>query len=271
MSEFFPPLFLSHGAPNMGLHDTPVREFILGVSERYQKPDAIVIVSAHFETNGTAVVSDETPEMIYDFRGFEPELQEVNYPAIGYPELAKEILGFFESAGIQAMDMPKRGYDHGAWVPLSLAYPKADIPIVQVSIDPNETPEYHYKLGQALSALPSRNIAIIGTGNITHNLQALFSKGRDVELDANIKRYIAEFLTWFDTQLESNHVENLLSYRNKAPFAVENHPTDEHLLPLFVALGAANRNSGQKNKARKIHASYTFDLLAMDAWEFNLA
>ena len=253
----------------MGLHDTPVREFMRSVGEHYQKPEAIIVVSAHFETKGTAVVTDPAPEMMYDFRGFEPELYEVNYPAPGHPDLANEVLSLILKAGIKAVEMPKRGYDHGTWVPLSLSYPKADIPIVQVSIDPDETPEYHYRLGQALSSLAFRNIAIIGTGNITHNLPALFGKGKDLELDAKIKGYVAEFLKWFDHQLQSNNVDNLLNYRSAAPFAAENHPTDEHLLPIFVVLGAANGSQSQKVKARKIHASYTFDFLAMDAWEFN--
>ncbi len=269
MKPYFPPLFLSHGAPNMALHDAPVRGFMRTLAGKYPKPDAIVSVSAHFETSGTAVVSDPNPEMIYDFRGFEPELQEVLYPAPGHPELAMEVLTSLRSAGIKANELEKRGYDHGTWVPLSLCYPKADIPIVQVSIDPSETPECHYKIGKALSNFPQNNIAIISTGNITHNLPAIFSKDKDSELDNNIKRYVEDFLAWFDTQLESNHLENLLNYRNKAPFAEENHPTDEHLLPIFVALGAANGVAPEKVKARKIHASYNYEFLAMDAWEFG--
>ena len=271
MPQYFPPLFLSHGAPNMVLHDAPVRDFMLGLAGNYPKPEAIVSFSAHFETQGTAVVSDAKPEMIYDFRGFEPELHEMDYPANGHSAMAKEILTLLKSAGINAVDVKHRGFDHGTWVPLSLVYPQADIPIVQVSIDPDETPEYHFKLGQALASLADRNIAIIGTGNITHNLPALFSKGRDPELDANIKGYVETFLKWFDEQLESNHLENLLNYRNKAPFAEENHPTDEHLLPIFVALGAANGESSTQKKARKIHASYNYEFLAMDAWEFSKA
>jgi len=271
MSEYFPPLFLSHGAPNMALHDTPVRDFMRSLSKQYQKPDAIIAISAHFETSGTAVVSDPNPEMIYDFQGFESELHEANYPAKGHSDLAREVLELLEKASINVVDLEKRGFDHGTWVPLSLVYPQADIPIVQVSIDPDETPEYHYKLGQALASLPQRNIAIITTGNITHNLPALFDKGKDSELDANIKNHVVEFLRWFDSQLESNHTENLLSYRKKAPFAAENHPTDEHLLPIYVAMGAAHGNKPEKTKARKIHASYNFDFLAMDAWEFRLS
>ncbi len=265
------PLFLSHGAPNMGLNDSPVRDFMRNLGGQYQQPNAIIAISAHFETEGTAVVTDPEPEMMYDFRGFEPEFHKAVYSAPGNTELGKEVLALLKNADISANEMPARGYDHGTWVPLSLAYPQADIPIVQVSIDPNETPEYHYKLGQALASRLGWNIAIITTGNITHNLPALFNKGNDPDLDANIKRYVAEFLEWFNNQLITNNIENLLNYRSAAPFAAENHPTDEHLLPIFAALGAVNGNSNQKSKARKIHAAYAFDSLAMDAWEFNLA
>ena len=263
--ETFPTLFLSHGAPNMGLSDSPVREFMSGLGENYQKPDAIIIASAHFERSGAHVVTDTNPEMIYDFRGFERELYEVQYPAPGAPELAQEVIKSLNSANIPVVAIDKRGYDHGIWVPLSLAWPEADIPIVQISIDPDESPQYHYQLGKALSAFSSRNIVIIGTGNITHNLPALFNKGQAPELDANIRRYVEEFIAWLDSEIESENIDNLLNYKEKAPFSAENHPTDEHFLPLYFALGAA----GENFKAKKIHASYTYDFLAMDAWEFT--
>lgn len=263
----FPSLFISHGAPNLGLRDLPVRDFLAGLGDMYQKPEAIISVSAHFETKGTAVVTDPNPEMIYDFRGFEPELYEVKYAAPGHPELAEKVCDLLSAAGVPVSKMAKRGFDHGTWAPLSLVFPQADIPIVQVSIDPDEAPAFHHKLGQALSSLPSQNIAIIGTGNITHNLPALFRKGQDPHLDANIRGWVDQFLDWFSSQIESGNVDNLLNYRENAPFAAENHPTDEHLLPIYVALGAA----GAKQKARKIHASYDFDFLAMDAWEFTPA
>jgi len=263
----FPPLFLSHGAPNMGLRDLPVREFLSQLGQAYQKPEAIVAISAHFESQGTIVVTDPNPDMIYDFRGFEAELHEQVYAAPGSPELAAEICELLTKEGMPITTLESRGFDHGTWVPLSLVYPEADIPIVQVSIDPDESPEFHYKLGKGLSSLPARNVAVVGTGNITHNLPALFQRGSDPNLDANIRQWVDEFLIWFDSQLESGNVGNLLNYREKAPFAVENHPTDEHLLPIYVALGAA----GEKRKARKIHASYDFDFLAMDAWEFTPA
>lgn len=261
----FPPLFLSHGAPNMALHDTPVRSFMRAAGAAYPRPDAIVSVSAHFETRDTAVVADPNPEMIYDFRGFEPELYEMNYPAPGAPGLAAEVADLIAAEGLAVVRVDKRGYDHGTWVPLSLVWPDADIPVVQVSIDPDQDPEFHYRLGKALSSLPQRNIAVIGTGNITHNLQALFQKGSDAELDANIRDWVAQFLAWFDSQLESGNPDKVLNYREDAPFAAENHPTDEHLLPIFVAMGAA----GEDYTARKIHESYEYVFLAMDAWEFQ--
>lgn len=263
--QLFPPLFLSHGAPNMALHDTPVRQFMSELGAKYAKPSAIVVASAHFETSGVTVVSDPFPKMIYDFGGFEPELNEVVYPAPGHPKLAARIEGLLKEKGLPVSIIPKRGYDHGTWVPLSLVWPEADIPIVQVSIDPNETSEFHYRIGQALSLLPRENIAVIGTGNITHNLGALFRRGQNPELDANIKQWVQKFIRWFDSQIESGNINNLLNYKEEAPFAAENHPTDEHLLPIFIALGAA----GENQRPRKIHASYNFEFLAMDAWEFN--
>ena len=261
----FPPLFLSHGAPNMALHESAVRSFMMELGDRFQKPDAIVVFSAHFETAGTQVVTDPNPEMIYDFGGFEDELRSVVYPAPGEPELARDVLAKLKALGIKARAIDKRGYDHGAWVPLSLVWPDADIPIVQVSIDPDGSPAYHYKLGQALADLPGKNIAVIGTGNITHNLSALFNRGKDQYLDDNIKGWVAEFLGWFDSQLESGNTGKLLNYLEEAPFAKENHPTDEHLLPIFAAMGAA----GNSYKAKKLHSSYSFDFLAMDAWAFH--
>ncbi len=249
----------------MALHDTPVRQFMSELGGKYQRPEAIVAVSAHFETQGATVVRDANPDMIYDFRGFEPELYSVEYPAPGCPQLADEVFGLLQNAGIPASSLDKRGYDHGTWVPLSLVWPDADIPIVQLSIDPNEGPAFHYRLGQALSTLPRRNIAVVGTGNITHNLPALFAPGRDPELDANIRRYVAEFINWIDSELESGNADKLLNYRKNAPYAAENHPTDEHFLPIFVALGV----TGEGYSARKIHQSYQFDFLAMDAWQFD--
>jgi len=248
----------------MALHDTPVRDFMMALGDSLPKPSAIVIASAHFETNGLAIVADPSPEMIYDFNGFEPELRKTVYAAPGHRELALEIASMLADADITAQLLENRGYDHGTWVPLSLAYPDADVPIVQVSIDPNAGPDHHFQLGRALSDLREDNVLFIGSGNITHNLRALFAKGRDDELDRNIREWVDRFLSWLDPRLEEGVVEDLLFYRDRAPHAEANHPTDEHFLPLYFAFGAA----GEGAKGKKLHQSYNFDFLAMDAWSF---
>ena len=148
-----PSLFISHGGPNVVTDDTPARDYLRSLSTLVPRPRAIVIVSAHFEHDGVAVVTDPHPEMIYDFGGFAPELYRMVYPAPGEPELAQRVFGLLDEAGLDPTRMAKRGYDHGAWTPLLLAWPDADIPVVQVSVDPHRDASWHYALGQALSPL----------------------------------------------------------------------------------------------------------------------
>ena len=170
-----PTLFLSHGGPNIVVSDTPTRAYLKGLAARLPRPRAIVVMSAHFETGGVAVVTDPRPEMIYDFRGFEPELYEMVYPAPGAPELAGEVLTLLAAAGLDPEPLAQRGYDHGTWTPLLLAYPEADIPIVQVSIDPARDAAWHFGVGRALATLRQTGVLVIGSGHITHNLGAFFA------------------------------------------------------------------------------------------------
>ncbi len=260
-----PTLFISHGAPNMALTQNEAREFMAHLGNRYDRPAAIVICSAHFETKGPAVVTDDRPEMIYDFRGFEKELYEIQYPAPGEPKIAEKVASLIETAGMSVERIEKRGFDHGTWVPLSLIYPNAEIPVVQVSIDPDETPDYHYRLGQALASLARQGVLLIGSGNITHNLMALFSQGQNPEQDKQMETWVEEFVSWFDDRMDAGDTAALLNYRSEAPHAMENHPEDDHLLPIFFSLGAA----GEGYMAKKIHDSTQFGFLAMDAYEFR--
>ena len=260
-----PSLFISHGAPNMALTENEAREFMSHLARRYPKPKAIVICSAHFETSGPAVVTNQNPGMIYDFGGFERELYEITYPAPGEPGLAERVASKIEAAGLPVQRLPDRGYDHGTWVPLSLIYPDADVPVVQVSIDPNETPQYHYKLGMALSELAEENILLVGSGNITHNLEVFFSRGDTKDLAERMPVLVDEFVDWMDQKMSAGEIDALLDYRAQAPHAVENHPTDDHLLPLYFSIGTA----GNGFTAEKIHDSTQFGFLAMDAYEFR--
>ena len=259
-----PSLFISHGAPNLVLDANPASAFLRNYAESLSPPDAIVVASAHFASDSPAVSADAKPEMIYDFGGFEPELYEMVYPAPGNPELASGIVEKLRDAGFEAAPMTGRGYDHGTWVPLMLLFPQARIPVVQVSVQPNRSPEHHYRMGAALRDLYRDNVLVIGSGSLTHNLQVLFSNGMDK--NAETPEWVHAFADWMHERVAAGDIDELLDYRDRAPYAKENHPTDEHLLPFFVAAGAGR--SGGKNGER-VHASNAFGVLAMDAYAFH--
>lgn len=187
----------------------------------------------------------------------------MRYPAPGSPDLALRISGLLQEAGIANRPDPIRGFDHGTWTPLILAWPEADIPVVQVSINSRETPEYHYRLGQALERLRDENILIIGSGAITHNLHAFFRGG--YAATSAPQPWVTDFLDWLDANLLAGDHKAVLHAIGQAPHGTDNHPTMDHILPLFVALGAG----GSTNKATKLHASVEYGVLAMDAWRFD--
>ncbi len=261
-----PTLFLSHGGPNIVVSDTPTRAYLKGLAARLPRPRAIVVMSAHFETGGVVVVTDPRPEMIYDFRGFEPELYEMVYPAPGAPELAGEVLMLLAAAGLDPEPLARRGYDHGTWTPLLLAYPEADIPIVQVSIDPARDAAWHFGVGQALATLRQTGVLVIGSGHITHNLGAFFAVMRGAAApDPALPGKVKAFTEWFAARLEAGDRAGLLDWKEQAPFPSDNHPTDEHLMPIFFAYGAA----GERPHAVRLHDSVDHGFFANDSWLFQ--
>lgn len=260
-----PTLFVSHGAPNLVLDTSPARTFLETLAQRFDRPRAILIASAHFETSGVSVVADPAPDMIYDFRGFEEELYRMRYPAPGDPVLAGDIMELLSQAKLEPGRVEKRGYDHGAWSPLMLAYPEARIPVVQVSIDPERDAGWHLAVGRALTQLRGDNVLIVGSGHITHNLRAFFMRGRDAELDRNIGPWVDAFTNWFEQKLSAGDMEALVDWQSRAPFASENHPTPEHLMPLFFALGAA----GASPEAQRVHTSRQMGFFAYDSYMFH--
>lgn len=264
-----PTLFISHGGPNIVTDDTQARTHLAGLAASLpERPSAIIIASAHFETDGPAVVADAKPEMIYDFGGFAPELYEMVYPAPGEPSLAKRVKQSLDAAGLPAQLIEKRGYDHGSWTPMKLAFPDADIPIVQVSVDPHRDADYHYKLGAALAPFGAENILIIGSGHITHNLRAVFGAMRGgIAPDPEMEHKVTAFTDWMAEGLVAGDVGRVLDWRNQAPYPRDNHPTDEHLMPLFFALGAA----GEGASAHRIHASRQYGFFAFDCYRFDRA
>jgi 4,5-DOPA dioxygenase extradiol len=257
-----PTIFLSHGSPMLALQDSPARRFLQGLGQSLGRPQAIVVVSAHWETRGGPAVSlAQRPETIHDFGGFPRALFEMQYPAPGAPATAARASALLEAAGIPFGASGQRGLDHGAWVPLSLMYPQADIPVTQLSVVRDASPADHERLGLALAALRHEGVLVVGSGSLTHNLYEF----RGQALDAPVPDWVSGFESWMKLRLEASDRAALLDYRRVAPHAAKNHPTEEHLLPLFVALGAA----GPDARARLLHASVEHGVLAMDAYAFE--
>lgn len=256
-----PALFISHGSPMTVAEDSPARNFLLEWGRRQPKPKAILVASAHWENiGGPAVSLAEHPETIYDFGGFPRELYQMRYAAPGAPALAETAAGLLEQAGFAVRRSPDRGLDHGAWVPLKLMYPDADIPVFQVSLIHEAGPAEHYRLGQALQPMRDLGVLVVGSGSLTHNLFELTGH----RIDDAAPRWVADFEEWIADAVVKGKPAELLDYRRLAPYAARNHPTEDHLLPLFVALGAA----GEHATATRIHASHTYGVLAMDAYAF---
>jgi 4,5-DOPA dioxygenase extradiol len=188
-------------------------------------------------------------------------LFEIQYPAPGAPETASRAAVLLEREGFAVKTSTLRGLDHGAWVPLRLMYPDAGIPVSQVSVVRGAAAADHLRIGRALSSLRDEGVLVIGSGSLTHNLYEF--RGQDI--DAPVPAWVSDFGAWMKERLEQSDSESLLNYREKAPFAARNHPTEEHLLPLFVAMGAA----GDSAKARRLHQSYEYGVLAMDIYAFE--
>ncbi|MEO8778891.1 MAG: class III extradiol ring-cleavage dioxygenase [Rhodanobacter sp.] len=256
-----PSLYISHGSPMTALHPGPTGERLAELAAVLPRPRAIAVASAHWLSHQPQVGAATTPETIHDFGGFPAALYQLHYPAPGAPALARHVLQLLDQAGLAPMQDPDRGLDHGVWVPLRLLYPAADIPVVPVSIQPELGPAHHYALGQALAPLRDEGVLVIGSGSITHNLHDL----RAGYSDERQAPYVKPFIEWIEQKLAAGDIDALLDYRRQAPFAERAHPADEHLLPLFVALGAAGVNV----HAQRIDAGIDMGLLAMDIYRFD--
>jgi 4,5-DOPA dioxygenase extradiol len=265
MTLHIPSLFISHGAPNIVLSDLPAKRFLQTMAADLPTPKAIIVVSAHFEHRGVAVVTDPAPAMTYDFGGFESELYKMVYPAPGSPEVAAHAWQLLDAAGLRPSNMAKRGYDHGTWNPLILAYPKADIPVVQISVDPSKDARHHYDVGRTLAPLARDGVMIIGSGHITHNLRGFFHRGRDPGFDAHLDKASAAFVAWVEAHVASGDIEALLDWQTRAPFALENHPQAEHFMPFFVAMGAQY----PQLDGQRIHHSVEQGFFAYDHYRFG--
>jgi len=256
-----PSLFLSHGSPTLPLTDTPARSFLSQFSGTIARPKAILVISAHWETSVPTVSAVDRNDTIHDFRGFPQALYKLRYPAPGSPAVAARAADLLRASGIDCRIDQSRGLDHGAWVPLLLMYPQADIPVLQLSLQPHLGTGHHLRMGRALAPLRQEGVLIIGSGSMTHDLSEFRGHGpNDPAPD-----WVNAFADWFDSALSAGRTDDLLDYRRQAPFAVKNHPSEEHLLPFYAALGAAGENA----RAMRLHASATYGVLRMDVYAFS--
>ena len=259
-----PTLFISHGSPMLAVADSAARRFLQELGPRLPQPTAIVVLSAHYDTPATEVTAAAWPETIHDFGGFPAELYRLRYPAPGSPDLARDIVARLTAAELPARLAPSRGLDHGAWIPLSLMFPRADVPVLQISIDSVSSPERHFALGSALRSVRDTGTLVLGSGGATHNL-ALCAHARGRDDDSAPPEWVEAFNEWTAGAIAARRFDDLFHYSERAPYAAQNHPTAEHYLPLFVTLGAAHDDE----QGVRIHSSYDRGLLSLDAYAFG--
>ncbi|MBD2461917.1 dioxygenase [Oscillatoria sp. FACHB-1407] len=255
-----PAIFISHGSPDLLLQSVPAVDFLKQLGTQFSKPNAILVVSAHWLTqNPTVSCAPEVPT-IHDFGGFSPVLYQMKYGAPGAPALAKQVATVLSDVGFDVATDVNRGLDHGAWEPLMLMYPNATIPVTQLSIQPRMGTRHHLSLGRALAQLREEGVLILASGAATHNLRMFGA----YDLNDAPPDWVTGFDRWLAEAIAHNDTEALLNYRQEAPYAIQNHPTDEHLLPLFVALGAG----GETPQRTQLHSSFTYGVFSMAAYAF---
>jgi 4,5-DOPA dioxygenase extradiol len=224
-------------------------------------PRAIVVLSPHWDTALPTVGTATQLKTIHDFGGFDPRLYEMQYPATGYPEVAAQVMSALQAAGLPVAQDAQRGLDHGAWIPLRQMFPDADIPVVPLSMQSHQGPEHAYRVGQALASLATQNILILASGNVTHNLRDFMAVSMQ---GGTTPPYVQVFADWIHTHMVQRDVAGLLAYRQQIA-GQRAHPTDEHLLPLFTALGAAGADAQPEAFFRGI----SDHVIAMDGYTFH--
>ena len=255
-----PALFVSHGAPVFALDAGTTGPALTqwGDSVRALHPGlrGVVIMSPHWMAPLVQVMTGPQPATWHDFGGFPAALYQLQYPAPGSPALAQEVLGLLNAAGVAAQADATRPFDHGAWVPLMHLFPKADVPVVQVALPASAGPAQVVALGAALQSLRDDGVLVIGSGSMTHNLAEFFGGAREPA------PYVLTFSRWIETTLARGDLQALMDYRHQAPDATRAHPTEDHFLPIFFALGAA----GDDLQARYLSREVMYGMLSMDAF-----
>ena len=254
-----PSLFVSHGAPTFALEPGRAGPALAALGRELPRPEAVLVVSPHWMTPSPRVGLTALPQTIHDFGGFDPALYRIGYPAPGHPGLARRAVEALAAAGWDAQADERRGLDHGAWVPLLHLFPKADVPVFQVSLPSRLDAASAWALGEALAPLADEGVLVTGSGSLTHNLADFrFRHGSD-------EPYAAQFAAWVRDAVVAGDGERLRRTLADAPHAARAHPTPEHFWPLLVAAGAAPA----RGPWRVVEGGITHGVLAMDAFVFH--
>lgn len=256
-----PTLFLSHGSPMHALDAGGAGPAWEAIAASLPRPRAILVASAHWETTLPMLTGGERLETIHDFSGFPPELYRMRYDVPGAPELAARAAELLKEAGYTPAINGCRGIDHGAWVPLKWMFPARDIPVVQLSVQTALGAAHHLRVGEALAPLRDEGVLVIGSGHVTHNLRD-WSQHRG---DPRPADYVVQFSAWLNERLARGERDELVAWHERAPAATRAHPTDEHFLPIFIALGAAGAGAAPT----RFYAAIDASVLSMDAYRFD--
>lgn len=255
--RIMPSVFVTHGAPSLYIEAGPARDFLSALGARLGTPKAILVISAHWIARRVSVSNLARQLTLHDFYGFPEQLYDLRYEPPGSPTVAERVTELCVAAGIAA-ETVARGLDHGAWSPLLLMYPRAEIPTLQVSLQANMDPAQHYALGRALAQLREEGVLVLASGSMTHNLREV---GRYAPEDPS-PVYVDAFADWVAERLQQGETEALLEYQQRAPESARNHPTPEHFMPLFVAMGAGGE------EVECLHRSTSHGVIRMDAYAF---
>lgn len=259
---FRPVAFVPHGSPMFALAPGAAGAAMRDFAAQFPAPRAIVVVSPHWETEIATVGNGAVLSTIHDFHGFDPRLYEIHYPATGCPEVAALVMEHLHHAGLPAASDAKRGLDHGAWVPLRQMFPDANVPVVPLSLQSHLGPDHAHRVGAALARLVDDGIFIVASGNITHNLNDWHVSQRSGHATPG---YVQQFADWVCESMAARDIDGLMHYRSVRADGVRAHPTEEHLLPLFTALGAA----GARAIPEPFYRGISDGVLAMDAYGFR--
>lgn len=267
MPERYPSLFVGHGAPTLALDDNPTTRFFSSWARPFGAPRAVVVLSAHWVTSELRVTAWQRHPILHDFSGFDRALYELDYPAAGSPELAGTLAGRLEAGLGESVTLDaRRGLDHGAWVPLRFMLPEADVPVLQVSLPSWWDAGRIYEIGRTLAPLRDDGVLLMGSGGAVHNLMGVDYGREPAAWDSEaVPVWARVFEEWLRENLERWNTEDLFDMWRMAPHGVQSHPSEEHLQPLFYAMGAGD----EARRASVVHDGYMHGSLSMLAVQFD--